>query len=84
MIRCWPKSRWQGKLGKAEVKVILGMATRAPGMQTRLAEVFHLGNRHQTRQGSNRMLRRRSNNNSNSSNKRLTMGSTVMTMVTRL
>ena len=63
-------------------------------MLTRLAEVSHLDNRHQ---GSNITLRRHNNNNninnnrsnSNSSNntsnnKRLTMGSTVMTMVTRL
>ena len=83
MIQCWPKNRWQGNLGKAEVRVILGRATRVPGMQTRLAEVFHLGNMHQTRQGSNRTLHRHISN-SNNNIKGLTMWSTDMMMVTRL
>ena len=78
MIRCWPKRIWWGNLGRAKVRVILGMVTRVPGMQTRLAEVFHLGNQHRTRQGSSRMLRRRS------SSKGLTMWSTDMMMVTQL
>ena len=84
MIRCWPRNRWRGNLGKAEFSVITGRETRVPGMRNRLAEVFHLGNRHQTRRGSNRTLRRRNSSNNNSSSKGSTMWSTDMMMVTRL
>ena len=68
MIQCWPSNRWRRKLRKAEVRVTLGRETRVPGMQTRLAEVTHLGDKHQTRPDNSRMLRRHNSNNNSHNN----------------
>ena len=55
-------------LRRAEVRVTPDRETRVPGMQTRLAEVTHLGDRRPTRPGSNRTLLRGHNSNSNINN----------------